>query len=165
MKHVLSVLALVLGVQANATNNPIICAIRTVSGNYLTAVDSGGRITDVMHSDATQVSKWEKFMLVDTGQKDGSVIRYGVAAYDRHYLTAVNGGGRTSDVIRSVARSIGPNEIFKFIPLGPTNTYAIQVANGGYLTAVGGGGRISDVLHSDASVVRAWETFRVVCGY
>ena len=30
-------------------------------GDYLTAVSGGGRITDVLHSDATRVGAWEKF--------------------------------------------------------------------------------------------------------
>jgi hypothetical protein len=166
MKHWLALAALALswGSMAHAVNPPITCTIRTFTGNYLTAVDSGGRTTDVLHSDARRWNNWEKFKLVDTGKKDGSLIRYGIKCFDGHYLTAVSGGGRTSDVIHSNATKIKSWEEFKFVPLG-NDLYAIQTTNGLYLTAVGGGGRITDVIHSDASVVRDWEKFHVVCGY
>lgn len=165
MKQLLALASMIMAFGSSAHALPELrCAIRTMTGNYLTAVDSGGRVTDVIHSDATQVRNWEKFRLVDTGKKDGSLIRYGLKAYDGHYLTAVSGGGRTSDVIHSNATRIKSWEEFKFVPLG-NDFYAIQTTNGLYLTAVGGGGRITDVLHSDASVVRDWEKFKVVCGY
>jgi hypothetical protein len=41
-------------------------AIKTFNGRYLTAVNSGGlstQVADVLHSDARQVKKWEKFKL------------------------------------------------------------------------------------------------------
>ena len=37
-------------------------AIQTVNGHFLTAVGGGGRTTDVIHSDATQVQAWELFL-------------------------------------------------------------------------------------------------------
>jgi hypothetical protein len=37
------------------------CSIQTVNGHYLTAVVGGGRTTDTIHSDATQVGAWEQF--------------------------------------------------------------------------------------------------------
>lgn len=36
--------------------------IKTLTGNYLTAVGGGGRTADVIHSDATQVRSWELFL-------------------------------------------------------------------------------------------------------
>jgi hypothetical protein len=38
-------------------------ALKTLSGNYITAVDGGGRRSDVLHTDATRVGTWEKFRL------------------------------------------------------------------------------------------------------
>jgi hypothetical protein len=38
-------------------------ALKTVSGNYITAVGGGGRTSDVLHTDATRVGAWEKFRL------------------------------------------------------------------------------------------------------
>ncbi len=37
------------------------CTIQTVSGRYLTAVGGGGRVADVIHSDATRIGAWERF--------------------------------------------------------------------------------------------------------
>jgi hypothetical protein len=82
-----------------------------VNGHYLTAVSGGGRITDVFHSDATQLRDWEKITLQSLG------------------------GG----------------------------FYALKTVSGNYITAVGGGGRTSDVLHTDATRVGAWEKFRLNC--
>ncbi|MCM2350557.1 MAG: hypothetical protein NDI69_11100 [Bacteriovoracaceae bacterium] len=39
------------------------CTIRTYDGHYVTAVGGGGRITNVIHTDATRVGNWEKFRL------------------------------------------------------------------------------------------------------
>src|ERR1700730_9348916 len=77
-----------------------------------------------------------------------------------HYLTAVGGGGRTTDVIHTDATRIGSWEKFTLIDSGtgtPVIQYGIQTANGHYLTAVGGGGRTTDVIHSDATQIQAWE--------
>jgi hypothetical protein len=41
-------------------------AILTVDGHYLTAVGAGGRVTDTIHSDATNIAAWEKFRLICT---------------------------------------------------------------------------------------------------
>jgi hypothetical protein len=35
--------------------------IQTLDGHFLTAQDSGGRTTDVIHSNATRIGSWEKF--------------------------------------------------------------------------------------------------------
>ena len=87
------------------------CVFQTVNGHYLTAVGGGGRITDVIHSDAPWLRGWEEFSL--------------------HYL----GNGQ----------------------------YSIETINGHYLTAVGGGGRITNTIHSDATRVGSWEKFRITC--
>jgi hypothetical protein len=39
-------------------------AIQTIDGHYLTAVDSGGRTTDTVHSNATQIQAWEEFQFI-----------------------------------------------------------------------------------------------------
>jgi hypothetical protein len=89
------------------------------------------------------------------------------------FITAVGGGGRTSDVIHTDATTPSTWETFRlwYDPERLLNTpenpegffpYAIQTASGNYLTAVGGGDRISDVLHTDATEPRAWETFGLI---
>jgi len=79
-----------------------------------------------------------------------------------HYLTAVGGGGRTTDVIHSDATRIGSWEKFTLIDSRSGSApiqYGLETTNGHYLTAVGGGGRITDVIHSDATQLQAWEKF------
>ncbi len=147
---------------SHAKNAPVTCSIQTYNGRYLTAVGGGGRLTDVVHTDATRVGGWEKFKLVDSG--DGSsIIKYGIQTISGHFLTAVGGGGRISDVLHSDATHLQAWEKFTFHSLGH-GWYAIQTINGRYLTAVSGGGRTYDVIHSDATQVRAWEKFRLNCG-
>ena len=86
--------------------------------------------------------------------------KYAIKTFNGHYLTAVGGGGRTTDVIHSDATQARSWEIFTLIDMGEGNSqYAIQTANGHYLTAVGGGGRITDVIHSNATQVQSWEKF------
>jgi hypothetical protein len=53
---------------ANAAVKAGTVALQTVNGRYLTAVDGGGRTTDVIHSDATAIQSWEKFTLIRQGQ-------------------------------------------------------------------------------------------------
>jgi hypothetical protein len=38
-------------------------ALQTIDGHYLTAMGSGGRTTDVIHSNATQIQAWEEFYI------------------------------------------------------------------------------------------------------
>lgn len=84
-----------------------------------------------------------------------------------HYLTAVGGGGRTTDVIHTDAVAIGAWEKFTLVDSGDGSPihYGLLTVNGHYLTAVGGGGRVTDAIHSDATRVLAWEEFRVTCGH
>jgi len=70
-------------------------------------VGGGGRTTDVIHSDATQLQAWEKFTLNSLG---GGV--YDIQTVDGHYVTAVGGGGRTTDTIHTDATRVGSWEKF-----------------------------------------------------
>ena len=89
--------------------------------------------------------------------------KFAIRTSNGHYLTAVGGGGRTTDVIHTDATRIGSWEKFTWIDTGVGSPiqYGIQTSNGHYLTAVGGGGRITDVMHSDATKIQGWETFQV----
>jgi hypothetical protein len=91
-------------------------------------------------------------------------ITCAIQTYNGHYLSAVGGGGRTTDVIHTDATTIGSWEKFTLEDQGYGSPihYGLKTANGHYLTAVGGGGRISDVIHSDATQVGAWEEFIMV---
>jgi hypothetical protein len=63
-RFLLTLTFLFLSISSYAANGPIKCAIKTYNGHYLTAVGGGGRITDTIHSDATQIQAWERFELV-----------------------------------------------------------------------------------------------------
>jgi hypothetical protein len=80
-----------------------------------------------------------------------------------HYLTAVGGGGRTTDVIHTDATRVGAWEKFTLIDSGdgsPVIHYGLRTSAGYYLTAVGGGGRTTDVIHSNATWLQGWEKFQ-----
>ena len=115
----------------------------------------------MIHTDATRVGSWEKFTLVDSG--DGAAnIHYGLLTTNGHWLTAVGGGGRTTDVIHSNATLLQAWEKFTFNSLG-YGWYDIQTIDGHYVTAVGAGGRTTDTIHTDATRVGSWEKFYVSC--
>jgi hypothetical protein len=160
---VLSVLSLTLGLSsAEAPKAPALvelstCALQTINGHFLTAVGGGGRITDVLHTDATSSNAWEKFTLVNAG--NGS---FGLKTVNGHFLTAVGGGGRITDVIHSDAVHLQGWEQFTPHALGG-GYFAIATINGHYLTATGGGGQITDAIHSDATHIDAWEKFKFIC--
>jgi hypothetical protein len=71
-------------------------------------VSGGGRITDVIHSDATQLLGWEKLTLVSQGYGV-----YAIQTIDGHYLSAVGGGGRITDTIHSDATTVRAWEQFR----------------------------------------------------
>jgi hypothetical protein len=75
-----------------------------------------------------------------------------------HFLTAVGGGGQTTDVIHTDATIIDAWEKFTLIDAGG-GAYGLRTVNGHFLTAVGGGGRTTDVIHTDATQILAWEKF------
>lgn len=156
-------LSLIFYSTSYACNGPIVCAIKTFNGRYVTAVGGGGRTTDVLHTDARRIGSWEKFTLVDSCDGQSSYINYGFRTVKGFYLTAVGGGGRITDVMHSDATWLQAWEKFKTIPLG-NNVYAIQTINGRYWTAVGGGGRITDTIHTDATQINNWEKFTFECG-
>lgn len=79
------------------------------------------------------------------------------------YLTAVGGGGRTTDVIHTNATVPQAWEKFNLFYQGFSNAYAIQTSvTFNYLTAVSGGGRTTDVIESNRTVPQAWEQFNLV---
>jgi hypothetical protein len=86
--------------------------IRAFDGHYLTAVGGGGRTTDVIHSDATQLQGWEKFTVTKLPSAPGGQAVYSIGTIDGHFLTAVGGGGRTTDTIHSDATAANGWEQF-----------------------------------------------------
>jgi hypothetical protein len=86
-----------------------------------------------------------------------------IQTYNGSYLTAVDGGGRTTDAIHSNATSVGPNERFTLIQEdygGLPYYHSLQTAKGYFLTAEYGGGLIiENVISSDRTAVGPWEKF------
>jgi hypothetical protein len=91
-----------------------------------------------------------------------SHFHYGIETSYGDFLTAVGGGGRTTDVIHSNATQLQAWEKFTLVPVGQ-GWYAIETSDGDFLTAVGGGGRTTDVIHSNATQIQAWEEFFISC--
>jgi len=151
--------AALLSVSTVARAQTRTCFILTYNGHYLTAVGGGGRIDDVIHSDATKGSTWETFKIVESSSVPGT---YGIKTLTGNYLTVVDGGGRIEDVIHSDATKFRDWEEFRLVSLGNGYT-ALKTYRGNYLTAVSGGGRTTDVIHSDATKASTWESFKLNC--
>jgi len=83
-----------------------------------------------------------------------------IQSFDGHYLSAIGGGGRTTDVIETNRTVASTWETFTLVPtFDNANHSGIRTASGNFLTAVGGGGRTTDVIHSNATQLQAWEAF------
>jgi hypothetical protein len=140
-----------------------VCSIQTSRGDYVTAVGGGGRTTDVMHTNATAFSSWERFALVYTGVGSS----HGIRTNTRNYVTAVNSGGLstaiTHDVLHTDATSLQDWEKFTFASQSD-GTFGIRAFDGHFLTAIDGGGRTTDAFDSNRSSVQTWEKFRINCG-
>lgn len=81
-------------------------------------------------------------------------------------LSAVDGGGRTSNAITTSATEAQTWELFGLKPQAGTGFsphFAIQTSGGFFLTAVGHGGHSSgDTIHTDARAASDWEMFDFV---
>jgi hypothetical protein len=123
-------------------------AIQTANGNYLTAVDGGGRTTDVLHTDATQIHSWEEFGIVATNGSE--VAGLAIKTVHGNFLTAVGMGGKTTDAMHSDALKPGDWETFFFRKSGDLGTgypYFITPEVGGLpLTATNGGGQTATAI-------------------
>ena len=79
-----------------------------------------------------------------------------------HYLTAVDGGGHTTNAIQSDRTVASTWEQFRFVLAADNVHYGILTSNGNYLTAVGGGGQANaDAIHTNATVLSTWEEFSI----
>ena len=148
---------------------PANCVIKTFYGEYLTAVGGGGRETDTIHSDATQIGAWERFALVPAG--NGMVA---IQTVDGHYLTAMGAGGwsdanPSNPAFHTDATRIQAGEKFTLVPI--TNPYynkpfgySIRTTGGYYLGAVDGGGREVNVLNTLDNFQTNREEFQIICG-
>ena len=134
--------------------------IETFGGYYLTAVNGGGRTTDVMHTDARRIGTWEKFRLSGTGSG-----QFAIQTASGNYVTAMNGGGLAMEAVHTDAVNIAAWEQFRMVPDQYGWRHALQTVNGHYLTAVGTGGKSADAIHADAQQTGNWEQFYIwKCG-
>jgi len=171
---------LYLGIGSPAA--PTYYAIQTIKGNYLTAVNAGGRYQDALHTDATQIKGWEQFRIVKCGDP-GSGYEYAVQAADGNFLASETYQGKTWVGLNNNPSE--PEMKLKLIRQGD-GTFALQSTNGRYITALGGGGQVekydrkywtpdcgglfggpcvggsTPIFHTDATQVQAWEKFRVI---
>jgi hypothetical protein len=136
-------------------------AIQTyLKGDYLTAVNGGGKTTDVIHTNAIQPRGWERFRL---WADNATHQYYALQTLDGHFISANNAGGLTSNTVFSTATVAAGWEMFTLLPQAPFPTYAIQTLRGFFLTAVGGGGHGSgETIHTDAVKVDDWERFNLL---
>jgi hypothetical protein len=164
---------------------PTYFSIRTIRGNYLTAIGEGGNYEDAIHTDATQIKSWEQFRIVKCGDL-GSEYQYTIIAADDQILTAVDGGGRSTKgdtIVQGGWFGYPPDGSWSRFKLmrQSDGSYALQTSNGtNYVTALGGGGQVqkflpadcgfpgacisgfSSIFHTDATQIRAWERFRFI---
>lgn len=124
--------------------------------SYMLAAGCGGPVDSPEDSSESQA--------FETMSALNGPITCSIMTYNGHYLTAVGGGGRTTDVIHSDATLVGSWEKFTLVDPGEGAPirYGVRTTNGHYLTVVGGGGRITDVIHSDATQVLAWEKLTMI---
>ena len=97
-------------------------AIQTQSGNYITAVDGGGRVTDVLHTDAKLVQGWEEFRIASTGSLGAFSVS--IQTNSNNFLTAVGMGGKTTNAMHSDAVKVGTWETFfirSYLGVDPAN--------------------------------------------
>ena len=104
------------------------------------------------------------FALLAVSAQSFAAFKCTIQTYNGRYLTAVGGGGRTTDVIHSDATVARSWETFRLVDSRDGSSpvkYGIKTKKGTYLTAVGGGGRITDTIHSDSRRIKAWEKFQL----
>ena len=148
---------------AQAATDPNTCFIQTDNGNYITAVGGGGRTSDVMHTNASVPSTWERFTLVYSG--DG--VHYGLRTAFGYYVTAVNSGGSAAadvpDVLHTNATVL--RQLGEVLLRERRHGWQVRAPafDGHLLSAVGGGGRTSRTFDSNRTVLSTWEKFRFTC--
>jgi hypothetical protein len=79
------------------------------------------------------------------------------------YLTAVGGGGRTTDVIHTDSRHLQAWERFRlWVDSATRQYYALQTVNGYFITANNAGGLKVNAIDSTATSVGSWEMFKLM---
>ena len=96
-----------------------------VKRTYLTAVEGGGRTTNVIHTDAKRIGSWEKFRLLGRGRPSRG--EYVVQTVSGNYLTALNGGGLSGPAVVPGGQT-WPLEAREYWPsvVGPENHACVK---------------------------------------
>lgn len=139
------------------------------SGGYLLSAPNGGG-----HIDDDAIQTQFKYV-VGTPNTPPSVIgafelfnlwtipatgQFAFQTSGGNFITAVGGGGRTTDVLHTDALGIDAWEAFQVIPTDPNGfSVAIRTKSYNLLTAVDGGGQTSNAIYSNAHGAGSWETF------
>ena len=85
---------------------------------------------------------------------------YALMTFDAlHYVSADQGGGKSTDALHTDATAIGPWETFT-LEFQSDGTYGIRTANGNYVSAVGG--RHKDAVRTVQTTVGAAEKFWII---
>ncbi|MBO4221983.1 hypothetical protein [Bradyrhizobium neotropicale] len=131
-------------------------AIQTANGNYLTADGGGGSNNpNAIQTDRTQARAWEMFGIVNglTPGSDNSLFDANAAfvVASGHYLTAVGGGGKTSDPLHTDAKEVRQWEWFKLARVGhdlgdALSYFIVPISGGRPLAAVNGGGETKNAI-------------------
>lgn len=143
-------------------------AFQTVNGNFITAVDGGGRTTDVLHTDAVNVGAWEEFRIAQTGPSGAFSVS--IQTNSNNFLTAVGSGGQTTDAIHSDATKVGTWETFfirKFgnLSIGDSQYFIVDTSKNQAIAARGGGGQTQNTIQftgTNSNVPLAWARFTLV---
>lgn len=83
-------------------------------------------------------------------------------ANTRNYVTAVGGGGQTTDVIHTNATVPRSWERFTLVDAGDGVHFGIKTFTGHFLSAIGGGGHTTDAVHTNVTLLQDWEKFGLV---
>jgi hypothetical protein len=148
---------------AQPTTLPGEFAFHTKKGFYLTAINGGGRsAAPTIITAATSAGPWEKFKIV-VDDPAANAFDKSFQTATGNYISAVNGGGMTSDALHTDATQIRGWERFRMN--NAATYYDLYTIGRRYVTAVGDGGHYEDAIHTDATHLGTWEEFRPVkCG-
>ena len=136
-------------------------AFQTQTGNFVTAVGGGGRTTDVIHTDATQVQAWEEFSLEPVDSSNPLVLA--IRTKSGNFVTAVGMGGQSNaNAIHTDATAIGSWEKFLIRKCGDLGSglqyYLIPYPSSNPILAVNGGNRTQNAF-TFAIGSQAWGVF------
>jgi hypothetical protein len=168
-------------VPVGSLTGPMVVALRTANGHYLTAANGGGLAgprsgagATAINTNSTLAQGWEVFSLIPVNSAAANPPQFAIQTASGNFVTAVQGGGiggpnNATSPIHSDALKVGTWETFVVTPLNNGLKATIQTCDGHYLTANNGGGFSgpnsgpnTTPIHTDANQASAWEQFAFV---